>query len=61
MHAAQIIVMDRGRIVERGTHQELVRAGGHYAQMWALQQQQREAAEVAPDAGQSLPPAIGHA
>lgn len=61
VHAAQIIVMDRGRIVERGTHQELVRAGGHYAQMWALQQQQREAAEVAPEAGQSLPPAIGHA
>ncbi|MEK6349557.1 MAG: ABC transporter ATP-binding protein/permease [Burkholderia sp.] len=47
VHAAQIIVMDRGRIVERGTHDELVRAGGHYAQMWALQQQQRE---VAPDA-----------
>ncbi len=47
VHAAQIIVMDRGRIVERGTHDALVRAGGHYAQMWALQQQQREAAPAA--------------
>jgi ATP-binding cassette, subfamily B, heavy metal transporter len=40
VHANQIIVMDRGRIVERGTHEELIRAGGHFAQMWALQQQQ---------------------
>ena len=35
----QIIVMDHGRIVERGTHAELLRAGGLFAQMWALQQQ----------------------
>ncbi len=39
VHAQQIIVMDHGRIVERGTHAELLVAGGHYAQMWALQQQ----------------------
>jgi ATP-binding cassette, subfamily B, heavy metal transporter len=39
VHAQQIIVMDHGRIVERGTHAELVRAGGLFAQMWALQQQ----------------------
>jgi ATP-binding cassette, subfamily B, heavy metal transporter len=39
VHAQQIIVMDHGRIVERGTHAELLAAGGHYAQMWALQQQ----------------------
>jgi ATP-binding cassette subfamily B protein len=48
VHAQQIIVMDRGRIVERGTHAELLRVGGHYAQMWALQQQraaQEKAAE----------------
>jgi ATP-binding cassette subfamily B protein len=38
VHAQQIIVMDHGRIVERGTHAELVRADGLYAQMWALQQ-----------------------
>ncbi|AME23794.1 ABCB family ABC transporter ATP-binding protein/permease [Burkholderia sp. PAMC 26561] len=45
VHAQQIIVMDHGRIVERGTHAELVRAGGLFAQMWALQQQ--KAAEPA--------------
>lgn len=38
--ADQILVMEQGTIVERGTHGELLAAGGHYAQMWALQQQQ---------------------
>ena len=49
VHAQQIIVMDRGRIVERGTHAELVRAGGLFAQMWALQQQRAEHADEAPE------------
>jgi ATP-binding cassette subfamily B protein len=39
VHAEQIIVMDHGRIVERGTHAELLLAGGLFSQMWALQQQ----------------------
>ncbi|MBC7781389.1 MAG: ABC transporter ATP-binding protein/permease [Proteobacteria bacterium] len=39
--ADQILVMDQGRIVERGTHRELLVANGAYAQMWALQQQER--------------------
>jgi ATP-binding cassette subfamily B protein len=43
MDANQILVMDAGRIVERGTHRELLEAGGQYAQMWALQQQEDEA------------------
>jgi len=36
--AAQILVLDHGRIVERGTHAQLLAAGGAYAQMWARQQ-----------------------
>jgi ATP-binding cassette subfamily B protein len=36
--ADQILVMEAGRIVERGTHAELLAAEGRYAQMWALQQ-----------------------
>jgi ATP-binding cassette, subfamily B, heavy metal transporter len=44
MDADQILVMDHGRIVERGTHRALLAAGGAYAQMWALQQQEEGAA-----------------
>jgi ATP-binding cassette, subfamily B, heavy metal transporter len=43
MDADEILVMEHGRIVERGTHRALLERGGHYAQMWALQQ--LEAAE----------------
>jgi len=38
MDADQILVMDGGRIVERGMHHELLARGGAYAEMWALQQ-----------------------
>ena len=40
--ADQILVMDQGRIIERGSHRELLEQGKVYAQMWALQQQERE-------------------
>ncbi len=36
--AHEILVMDAGRIVERGTHAQLLARGGRYATMWALQQ-----------------------
>ncbi len=36
--AHQILVLEQGRIVERGTHLELLAAHGRYADMWALQQ-----------------------
>ena len=46
MDADQILVMDGGRIVERGTHRELLDAEGAYASMWALQlQEEMETAE----------------
>lgn len=35
--ADQILVMDQGRIVERGTHAELLKMGGHYARLHAVQ------------------------
>ncbi|GHA28925.1 ABCB family ABC transporter ATP-binding protein/permease [Oceanisphaera arctica] len=40
--ADHILVMDQGRIVEQGSHQELLAAQGCYAKLWQLQQQQRE-------------------
>jgi len=45
--ADQIAVLEAGRIVERGTHAELVRAGGVYADMWARQQAEQEEAALA--------------
>jgi ATP-binding cassette subfamily B multidrug efflux pump len=33
----RLVVLDRGRIVEQGTHAELLRAGGHYAELWRHQ------------------------
>ena len=40
--ADEILVMDHGRIVERGTHRALLEDDGAYAQMWALQQREEE-------------------
>ena len=37
-HADQIIVLDKGRIAERGSHNELLAHDGLYAQMWEMQQ-----------------------
>ena len=38
--ADEILVMDHGRIIERGSHQQLLKQEGMYSQMWNLQQQE---------------------
>jgi ATP-binding cassette subfamily B multidrug efflux pump len=43
-HADQILVLDRGRIVERGTHDELIRSGGLYAELHKKQLLEEELA-----------------
>jgi ATP-binding cassette subfamily B protein len=43
--ADEIIVLDQGRIVERGTHGQLLAAGGLYASMWNRQREAQEARE----------------
>ena len=43
--AHEILVLEHGTITERGTHTELLAAGGRYATMWAMQQQGEAAGE----------------
>ena len=40
--ADQILVLEQGRIVERGTHEQLLAAAGLYANLWELQQRERQ-------------------
>ena len=42
MNADEILVMSAGHIIERGTHPALLAAGGQYATMWMLQQQEEQ-------------------
>ena len=44
----RLVIMDQGRVVEEGTHAELLKLGGHYAQLWARQSGGFLTAETAP-------------
>ncbi len=44
--AHEILVMDNGRIIERGTHAALLAQSGRYAQMWTMQQQGHDSADA---------------
>ena len=44
--ADEIIVLKAGEIIERGTHRDLVAAGGLYAEMWSMQREATEAEEA---------------
>lgn len=46
-HADQILVLNQGTIVEKGTHEELLELNGKYASMWNRQAKAEKAAEDA--------------
>jgi ATP-binding cassette, subfamily B, heavy metal transporter len=53
--ADEILVLDKGVIVERGTHQRLLVAGGLYASMWNRQREAEEAREALARTGEEDP------
>jgi ATP-binding cassette subfamily B protein len=46
--ADQILVVDRGRVVERGRHPDLLAAGGLYAELYRTQFEHQERSDSAP-------------
>ena len=54
--ADEILVLNEGRVAERGTHASLLATGGLYARMWALQIEQGEVPP--PETAQSMPEAV---
>jgi ATP-binding cassette, subfamily B, multidrug efflux pump len=53
-HVDRIIVLHKGRVVEEGTHAELMERNGYYYRLYQLQYQEQEAAEV-PSAEHRVP------
>jgi ATP-binding cassette subfamily B protein len=50
IHADEIVVLDKGTIVERGRHEELLARDGLYATMWRRQQEAAEHLRALEDA-----------
>jgi ATP-binding cassette, subfamily B, heavy metal transporter len=46
VNADNIVVLEAGRLAEQGTHRQLLRKGGLYAEMWARQQAERETEDM---------------
>ena len=47
VEADKIVVLEEGRVVEQGTHDDLLRLGGRYSQMWHRQLADEEQEQVA--------------
>jgi ATP-binding cassette subfamily B protein len=54
MDADLILVLNHGRVAERGTHTQLLEQQGEYARMWALQQQQAQVDAALKDVEEAL-------
>jgi ATP-binding cassette subfamily B protein len=55
VHADEILVLDKGRIIERGAHAALLAKSGIYAAMWNRQNEVRQAEEVLRRAAEAEP------
>jgi ABC-type multidrug transport system ATPase subunit len=53
VHADLILVLEKGRIVEQGTHEQLLETGGQYAEMWSEQLRRRDEEESMQSAAES--------